>query len=99
MVMSEGPLETWGSFYWRAVLFGLLCAFLYSYIPNTNCMTGQRGYLFCYLPVLMVSFNIVWPFFVFALIATAYGDTCVHTAWPTPVLAYYQEEESHIELI
>jgi hypothetical protein len=99
MLISEGPQEAFEVFYWRAVLFAMLSCFLYSYVPNHPCMIGQRGYLLCYLPVLVVSFGMALAFSVLSLVATAYGDTCACQQWPRPVLVYYEEEVPDHEVI
>ena len=74
----------------RAGMFAALCACLYAELPQRECMLGPRGYLLCFLPVLLVQYTMAVAFALLGLAAIVLGDVAQarERAWPRAVAAY-----------
>lgn len=98
IILLPAPCNSCCFFLARAVLFQLLSAALYAYLPEYECLIGPRGYLVCFLPVLFVSFSLAVEFSFLALAAVVAGDLAALEEWPKPVV-HAAEQNQPVQVI
>lgn len=87
-LIIPAPCEDVGHFVVRALNFAALCVCLYAEMPEHECMIGARGYLLCFLPVLVVSFPLAIAFAVLSLAMVVVADFAQVQEWPRAVVGY-----------
>lgn len=87
-LLIPAPCDDVGMFAVRALNFAALSVCLYAEMPDHDCMVGARGYLLCFLPVLVVSFPLAVAFAVLSVGMVVVADLTQIQEWPRAVVGY-----------